>query len=131
MARYRPSNVLGDPFALATLSISIIAWLLAIIASIVGEVSTNSPYPNYDWWAVCYMFCVIVGLIVVFGTDTANVYGVAIVGYLGCGLVLTSLSANNLVYSSTGALQAAAAGFILLSMLNVSGSIHRVRENIR
>lgn len=66
------------------------------------------------------MFCVIVGLTVVFGTDTCNVYGVAIVGYLGCGLVLTSLSANNLVYLKQGAMQAAGAGFILLSMVIVS-----------
>lgn len=43
-----------------------------------------------------------------------------IVGYLACGLVLTSLAANNTVYASQGAMQAAGAGFILLSMVIVS-----------
>jgi SHO1 osmosensor len=118
MVNFRASNILGDPFALATLSISFLAWLIAFVSSIIADLQTD--YPNYSWWAICYMFCVIVGLVVAFGTDTCNVYGVAIVGYLGCGLVLTSLSANNTVYGNQGALQAAGAGFILLSMVIVS-----------
>ncbi|KAJ5238890.1 hypothetical protein N7468_003509 [Penicillium chermesinum] len=63
------------------------------------------------------MFCVILGILVTFATDTCNVYGVAIVGYLGCGLVLTSISANNLIYGKQGAQQAGGAGFILLAMV--------------
>ncbi|KAJ6130504.1 hypothetical protein N7512_003284 [Penicillium capsulatum] len=118
MAKFRPSNILGDPFALATLSISILAWLIAFISSIFAGVQTTN-YPTYSWFANAYMFCMIIGLALAFGTDTCNVYGVAIVGYLGCGLVLTSLGANNLVYRSKGSEQAAGAGFILLSMVNV------------
>ncbi len=38
---------------------------------------------------------------------------------LACGLVLTTSSVNGLVYSTNGAKEAAAAGFILLSMVTV------------
>ncbi|KAI9929943.1 Transmembrane osmosensor [Aspergillus wentii] len=115
MARFRASNILGDPFALATISISILAWIIAFIASIISDINTK--YPNYAWWAIAYMFCVISGITTVIGSDTGLVYGVAIVGYLAAGLVFTTLAVNTLVYEPASSSQAAAAGFILLSMV--------------
>ncbi len=61
----------------------------------------------------------IVGVFVVVASDTTQTYHVAIVGFLACGLVLTTSSVNGLVYSTNGAKEAAAAGFILLSMVTV------------
>lgn len=52
-------------------------------------------------------------------SDTAQTYHVAVVGYLACGLVLTTSSVNSLVYSVNGAKEAGSAGFILLSMVTV------------
>lgn len=43
-----------------------------------------------------------------------------IVGFLGAGLVFCSSIINALVYSTEGAKEAAAAGYILLSMVCVS-----------
>lgn len=65
------------------------------------------------------MFFIIVGIFVTVASDSMNTYSVAIVGYLACGLVLTTSSVNALVYSTNGAREAAAAGFILLSMVTV------------
>jgi SHO1 osmosensor len=65
------------------------------------------------------MLCCIIGVFVVIASDTIQTYHVAIVGYLACGLVLTSSSVNSLIYSSNGAKEATAAGHILLSMVNV------------
>lgn len=56
-------------------------------------------------------------------SDTTQTYHVAVVGYLACGLVLTTSSVNSLVYSANGAKEAASAGFILLSMVTVRSSV--------
>ncbi len=64
----------------------------------------------------------------VIASDTTQTYHVAVVGYLACGLVLTSSSVNATIYSSNGAREACAAGHILLSMVNVGSLIPIVRS---
>ncbi|KAJ9155420.1 High osmolarity signaling protein SHO1 [Pleurostoma richardsiae] len=111
-------NIVGDPFALATISISALAWIISFISSIVAQVQNNN-FPTYTWWTVVYYFFLIAGVFVVVASDTTQTYHVAVVGYLACGLVLTTSSVNALVYSTNGAKEAAAAGFILLSMVTI------------
>lgn len=113
-------NILGDPFALATISIAVLAWLIAFVGSAIatGE-HQDPPFPNYSWFAIAYMLCLIIGISVVMASDTTQTYHVAIVGFLACGLVLTSSSVNSLIYSSNGAKEATAAGHILLSIVNI------------
>jgi SHO1 osmosensor len=65
------------------------------------------------------MLCLIIGIFVVVASDTTPTYHVAIVGFLAAGLVLTSVSVNDLIYYSNSPKQAASAGFILLSMVIV------------
>ena len=74
------------------------------------------------------MFWVIVGVFVVVASDTTQTYHVAIVGFLACGLVLTTSSVNALVFSPIGSREAAAAGFILLSMVAVSNLFLNCRQ---
>lgn len=113
-------NILGDPFALATISIAMLAWFIAFVGSVIATAErTSSEFPNYSWFAIAFMLCCIIGVFVVIASDTIQTYHVAIVGYLACGLVLTSSSVNSLIYSSNGAREATAAGHILLSMVNI------------
>ncbi|KAF7853282.1 uncharacterized protein EAF02_011936 [Botrytis sinoallii] len=114
-------TILGDPFALATISIAMLAWLIAFIGSILATAShaSNDGFPNYSWFTIAYMLCCILGIFVVIASDTTQTYHVAIVGFLATGLVLTSSSVNSLIYSSNGAKEAAAAGHILLSMVAI------------
>jgi len=109
------ANIGGDPFALATCSIAIIAWCIAFASSIVSDM--RGAYPNYSWWTLVYMFFCIVGIVVTVASDSIYTYHVAIVGFLAAGLVFTTSSVNSLIYSSDAAAEAAAAGFILLSMV--------------
>lgn len=48
-----------------------------------------------------------------------------IVGFLAAGLVMTTSAVSTLIYQNSGTMQAAAAGFILLSMISVSQSLPR------
>lgn len=66
------------------------------------------------------MLCNIVGITVVFATNSVNHYNLAIVGYLAAALVMTTSAVNSLIYQSEASMQAAAAGFILLSVIVVS-----------
>jgi len=115
--RFSIGRIIGDPFALATTSIAILAWLIAFISSVVSDVQTT--YPNFAWWALVYTFFCIIGVLVTVASDAEQTYNVAIVGFLAAGLVFTTSSVNSLVYSPSGAKEAAAAGFILLSMVSI------------
>ncbi|ATY64507.1 high osmolarity signaling protein Sho1, putative [Cordyceps militaris CM01] len=111
-------NIIGDPFALATLSVGMLAWFICFVACIVGQIQSES-FPKFSWWAVIFALFINVGVFVVVASDAVQTYHVALSSYLAAGLVLSSSSVNALVYSNIGARQAAGAGFILLSMLDI------------
>jgi len=112
-------NVIGDPFALATISIGMLAWLISFIGSLISQINSTSvvPFSPYNWWTVVLSIFVIGGVFTATAMDCVQNYHVAITTYIGISLVLTTSSVNNLIYSPLGAREAAAAGFLLLSMV--------------
>lgn len=84
-----------------------------------AHIQTKAAFPLYTWWGVVFYFFVIIGVFIVIASDSVQTYHVAIVGYLGCGLILSTSSVNGLIYANNGAKEAAAAGFILLAMVTV------------
>ncbi|KAI9802568.1 MAG: Transmembrane osmosensor [Piccolia ochrophora] len=119
--RWSVGNIIGDPFALATISIAILAWLIAFVSSIIADLraSKNNLFPNYVWWTNVYMLFCIVGVLLVVASGSVQTYHVAIVGFMAAGLVLSSSAVQAFVYSSDAAREAAAAGHILLSMISI------------
>ena len=91
--------------------------MIAFVSSIISVV--NNEYPNYAWWALAYTLVVIIGVFVTIASNSVATYHVAIVGYLSAGLVLTTSAVNSLIYVPEAAQEAAGAGFILLSMVEV------------
>ena len=87
------------------------------MSSIIADIGEE--YPNFAWWSLVYMLGCIGLVFVTVATDSVHTYHVAIVGFLAAGLVFTTSSVNSLIYYSDGAKEAAAAGFILLSMVAV------------
>ncbi|KAI5795868.1 hypothetical protein FPQ18DRAFT_366494 [Pyronema domesticum] len=111
-------NIVGDPFALATVSISIIAWLIAFVSQALADSNPRiKDYPKFAWWTITFeLFCILLVAIVV-AKDQVYKYHVAIVGFLAAGVVLTCSAANTFVYSLEATMEAAGAGHILLSII--------------
>lgn len=76
-------------------------------------------YPAYSWFSLAFVLCLLLGILAVTVTDTIELFRVALVGYLAVALILTSCSANILVYTSNRVQQLAAAGFVLLAAVDV------------
>ncbi|EEP78825.1 conserved hypothetical protein [Uncinocarpus reesii 1704] len=117
MPRIRLDNLFGDPFALASVSISLLAWLIAFVSAIISSIRDSFP-PIY-WWNLVYMFLCIVGIAYVMATATTHIYSTAVVGYVSAGFAFTTFAADGLLKKQSGSNEAAGAGFILLSIVNV------------
>lgn len=50
--------------------------MIAFISSIIADIKDT--YPNFAWWALVYMFFVIVGILVTVASDAEHTYGVAV-----------------------------------------------------
>jgi hypothetical protein len=91
--------------------------MIAFVSSVISDVQGD--YPNYCWWSLAFMLLCIVSVFVTVAMDSVHTYRVALVGLFSAGLVFTTSSVNSLIYYSDAAKEAAAAGFILLSMVSV------------
>ncbi|KAK3722968.1 Transmembrane osmosensor [Vermiconidia calcicola] len=111
------SNIIGDPFSLATIGIAVCGWIIAFVSSIIADI--DEEFPNFAWWSLVYMLGCIIGVIVAVATNSVATYHVAMVGFLSAGLVFTTSSVNSLIYYPEGSKEAGAAGFILLSMVAI------------
>lgn len=138
---FRIGNVLGDPFALATLSIASVrflftlqltdrlltsnlqlAWFICFIATIFAQVNQKqdgNELNKFVWWALFYTLFFNIGVFVIVASDVVHTYHVALTGYASAGIVLTSSAVNSLIYSKSGAREAGAAGFLLLAIVDV------------
>ncbi|CEJ90793.1 hypothetical protein VHEMI06551 [[Torrubiella] hemipterigena] len=127
-------NVLGDPFALATISIAMLAFLISFISVILAQIDNNNrkaawtntqtgPFPDefnrFCWWAVFYTLFLNITVFIVIASDAVQTYHVAVSSYAAAGMVLVSSSVNTLIYSSVGSRQAAAAGMLLLAIIDI------------
>lgn len=114
---FKISNFVGDPFAMATVSFGVIAWIVAIAG---GAASTQKDFPRFTWWGLVYEIVLVITIFVLYVYNTIELYKFTLVGFLSVAFLYTTNSTNNLIYNSlsSGNL-CCAAGCILLSMLNI------------
>ena len=77
------------------------------------------PFPNFAWWSIAYYFLCIIGIVVCVAFDATVNYAVAICAFMAYGLFLSTSAIDNTIWDPFGPHEAAAAGFILLSVVSV------------
>jgi len=121
-SNFRLSNILTDPFAISTLSIALISWIIALAGSIAASIQltkANKGFPKFTFWGLVFEFLLLVGLFFFYTFDLIDQYKVFLTGAFAVATVYTTNSATSLVYASGSGAPAASAGIIILSMVNL------------
>lgn len=115
--RFEMKNLLGDPFALSTISIAFISWIITLGGAAASE-SDNETFPRFTWWGIAFQFVIIVALFLFYTFDLIDYYRTFLIGSISICFVYNTNSTTILVYSNGSRKAAASAGVILLSIVN-------------
>lgn len=117
--RYAFSNVFEDPFWISTIPMALVGWIVALVGSILNNAANSSQFPVFSWWGVAFEMVSIVLILHAAFSNEIRMYRTAIVGCLALATVYTTNSTNNFVWRDNSSSSAAAAGNILLSIINI------------
>ncbi|OBA29132.1 hypothetical protein HANVADRAFT_51062 [Hanseniaspora valbyensis NRRL Y-1626] len=117
------SRLLGDPFGITTLTLSILAWIIAIVGGICyiyigGSSSSDEGFPKFTWWGLGYQIFLIFIYILLYCYDLLDHYRTFICSTTAISFVYNTNSTTNLIYSSGKTKAATSAGCIILSIIN-------------
>ena len=117
--KYAWSNVFEDPFWITTIPMAIIGWVVALVGSILNNVSYASQFPVFSWWGVAFELVSILLTLHAAFSNEIRMYRLSIIGCLAISTVYTTNSTNNFVWRDNSSSGTAAAGNILLSIINL------------
>lgn len=112
------NNVFSDPFALSSISITLLSWCIAI-AGCIATASDSDSFPRFTWWGIAYQFLILFMVIVFYCYDMVDYYKNFITGATAVSFIYNTNSATILVYGDGSRKAAASAGVILLSIVNL------------
>lgn len=115
--KFGMKNLFGDPFALSTISIAFIAWVITLGGAAASE-TDNETFPRFTWWGIAFQFVIIMALTLFYTFDLIDYYRTFLIGSISICFVYNTNSTTILVYSSGSRKAAASAGVILLSIVN-------------
>lgn len=116
--KYALKNVLGDPFWLTTMPMALVGWAVALVGSILNSSLDSSHFPIFSWWGLAFeMIAILLTLHVAF-SHQIRMYRQAILVFLAVATIYTTNSTNNFVWRDNSSSGTAAAGNILLSIIN-------------
>ncbi|KAH3902566.1 osmosensor SHO1 SCDLUD_000146 [Saccharomycodes ludwigii] len=112
------SRLLGDPFAVSSLSIALISWIIALVGSITSAAASEI-FPKFTWWGLVYQFIILVFLFFFYCFDVVDYYKNFLASSLAVAFLYNTNSTTNLIYSDGSKKAAASAGCVLLSMIDL------------
>lgn len=116
--KYAFSNIFGDPFWLTTIPMGVFSWTIALVSSIINDASGSDSFPIFCWWGLAFeAFCILLTIYTAF-TNKIRQYRNALLALLAIAVVYSTNSTNNFVWRDDTSSAAAAAGQILLSIIN-------------
>ncbi|KAH7588823.1 SH3 domain [Nakaseomyces glabratus] len=110
-------NLISDPFAISSILIGLISWVITLGGCI--SVQVNEDFPRFTWWGIAFQFLIILMLIGFYIYDLVDYYRNFLTASIGVAFVYSTNSANYLIYGSGNQKAAASAGVVLLSMVNL------------
>lgn len=119
MMRYALSNVFGDPFWLTTLPMAIVGWAVALVGSILSSAFDSSTFPVFSWWGIAFEMVAILLVLHVAFSNQIRMYRLATISFLSIATIYTTNNTNNFVWRQNSSSGTAAAGNILLSIINM------------
>ncbi|CDK27834.1 unnamed protein product [Kuraishia capsulata CBS 1993] len=114
------SNFFMSPFALGSLGFAAIAWIVAFAGSIAAaSAHSGISFPKFTWWGLVFQLLLFALIIALYATNTFRFHRSFLVGTIAIAFLYTSNSTTQLIYSNTSSRLAAAAGCLLLSVVNL------------
>ncbi|ODV64240.1 osmosensor SHO1 ASCRUDRAFT_29844 [Ascoidea rubescens DSM 1968] len=113
------SYIATDPFAISTLSLAYLSWIIALAGSVSTTFKTSISFPRFTWWGLAFEFTLIVSLTLFYCFNLVDSYRNFLSSAFAVAFVYTTNSTNTLVYVGDSTTSAASAGVILLSMINI------------
>ncbi|XBW37715.1 hypothetical protein QEN19_003299 [Hanseniaspora menglaensis] len=129
------SRLFGDPFGITTITLSVLAWIVAIVGGIcyiyLGDPkdSSDSGFPKFTWWGLGYQIFLIFIYILLYCYDLLDQYRSFITATTAVSFVYNTNSTTNMIYSSGNIKAATSAGCIVLSIINFFWLIYFGSDN--
>lgn len=117
--RDRLANVYANPFWLMTIPLAVCGWVIALVGSIVNSSVENRQFPTFSWWGLAFQALVMLLAMYAIVANRIYMYKNTILAFLAIATVYSTNSTNNFIWRNSTSAGAAAAGQILLSVLNI------------
>ncbi|PWN18211.1 hypothetical protein BCV69DRAFT_301357 [Microstroma glucosiphilum] len=112
------SLLFANKILFVTLVLATIGWLVAFIGQAAAEADNDTPLGRV-WFGIFVQLFVILGVAVTLASDSIGMARLQLTAWIVVALVLAVLGIDEGIYSSTSSYEAMAAGYFILTIVNI------------